>query len=188
VEVDRSKLVAAFLSQSTMLVNKQCDSAMGGILYIHGANELISGEKDEYGKEAINALLMRMEDNRGKFVVIISGYSKEMKAFLQSNPGLKSRFTDCIDFDEQSQQGGTQAWVSKGGKACTSPQEIALALEAESTYYMEDLKNPNANLYQYFKAVEGAQGVEISEVFLKYFSTYPPDQALTMICSMLKDN
>jgi serine/threonine protein kinase len=88
----------------------------------------------------------------------------------------------------QQQQGGMQAWVSKGGRSCTSPKEIALALEAESTYYMEDLKNPNASLYQYFKSVEGVQGAEIAEIFCKYFEEYPPEQALTKICSMLKGN
>jgi serine/threonine protein kinase len=88
----------------------------------------------------------------------------------------------------QPLQDDVQTWISKGGKACTSPQEIALALEAESTYYMEDLKNPNASLYQYLKAVAGTQGVEASEVFLKYFSAYPPEKALELVCSMLKDN
>jgi hypothetical protein len=67
-------------------------------------------------------------------------------------------------------------------------EDIALALEAESMYYKEELKKPNARLYLYFTAVEGAQGAEISEVFCKHFTGYPPEQALTKICTMLKGN
>jgi hypothetical protein len=66
-------------------------------------------------------------------------------------------------------------------------EDIALALEAESMYYKEELKKPNARLYLYFTAVEGAQGAEASDVFHKCFTDYPPEKALELICAMLKD-
>jgi hypothetical protein len=100
VEVDRSKMVGAYVGLTAKLVNEQCDKAMGGILLIHEANNLIVSEKDAFGKEAVDSLLMRMEKDRGKFVVIAAGSTKEMNAFLQLYPGLKARITDCINFDE----------------------------------------------------------------------------------------
>jgi serine/threonine protein kinase len=122
-----------------------------------------------------------------------SDYKALIQGLIKPNP--KERWGD-IQVQQwlagQPLQGGKQTkvdnrvWNSKGGKACKTPEDIALALEAESMYYKEDLKNPNASLYQYFRDVEGAQGAEISEVFCKYFEEYPPEQALAMVCSMLK--
>jgi uncharacterized protein YraI len=84
----------------------------------------------------------------------------------------------------------TRPWISKGGKACRNPDEIVQALTAESAYYMEDLKKPNAQLYLYLTAVEGAKGVEASEVFCKYFteSGYSPRRALSLTCLRLQNN
>jgi AAA+ superfamily predicted ATPase len=100
IETDRSKIVGAYLGQTGMQVNKQCDSAMGGILFIDDAYALKQEPSDMFGQEAVDTLLLRMENDRGKFVVIASGPTKEMEAFLQSNSGFKSRFTDCLNFDE----------------------------------------------------------------------------------------
>jgi AAA+ superfamily predicted ATPase len=100
IETDRSKLVGAYLGQTGMQVSKLCDSAMGGILFIDDANALKQGPSDTFGQEAVDTLLKRMEDDRGKFVVLASGPTDEMNQFLQSNSGFKSRFTDCLNFDE----------------------------------------------------------------------------------------
>jgi len=103
VEVDRSKMVAAYVGQTAPQVNKICDDAMGGILLIDEAYTLSGGKDgnaDTFGQEAIDALLKRMEDDRGKFVVIAAGYKDEMEGFIQSNPGLKSRFTHFIHLDD----------------------------------------------------------------------------------------
>jgi hypothetical protein len=79
-------------------------------------------------------------------------------------------------------------WTSKGGKACTNTEEIAQTLLSESAYYMEDLKKPNARLYLYLKAVEGANGAEVSVTFQKYFTEYNSQYALSLICLQLQDN
>jgi len=98
IETDKSKLVAQYSGQTGPLVNTQCDNAMGGILFIDEAYTLVEG--GSYGQEAIDTILKRMEDDRGKFVIIAAGYSKQMEDFLSSNPGLKSRFSDYINFDD----------------------------------------------------------------------------------------
>jgi len=99
VETDRSGLVAGYVGQTAPKVNEMCDKAMGGILFIDEAYTLSSGN-DSFGKEAIDALLKRMEDDRGKFVVIAAGYKNEMQSFIQANPGLKSRFTHELELDD----------------------------------------------------------------------------------------
>jgi SpoVK/Ycf46/Vps4 family AAA+-type ATPase len=101
VEVDRSKMVAQYVGQTAPLVNKLCDSAMGGILFIDEAYTLApEGINDSFGKEAIDTLLKRMEDDRGKFVVIVAGYPKEMKNFINANPGLPSRFNTYFNLND----------------------------------------------------------------------------------------
>ncbi len=102
IETDRSKLVAQYVGHTAPNVNKFCDDAMGGILFIDEAYALAGedGMKDTFGQEAIEALLKRMEDDRGKFVVIAAGYKDEMERFVSSNPGVKSRFTHFFNLED----------------------------------------------------------------------------------------
>ena len=95
VEVDRSKLVAQFVGQTGPLVNSACDQARGGILFIDEAYTLKpgDGQTDSFGQEAIETLLKRMEDDRGKFIVVVAGYKEPMDRFLGANEGLKGRFS-----------------------------------------------------------------------------------------------
>jgi SpoVK/Ycf46/Vps4 family AAA+-type ATPase len=73
---------------------------MGGVLFIDEAYALTEGGGSDYGKEAIETLLKRMEDNRGKFIVIAAGYTQNMERFLEANPGLKSRFDRTFHFED----------------------------------------------------------------------------------------
>lgn len=98
VEVDRSKMVAQYVGQTAPQVNDLCDKALGGLLFIDEAYALKQSDTDSFGQEAIDALLKRMEDDRGKFVVVIAGYPKEINAFLNTNPGLQSRFDERYRF------------------------------------------------------------------------------------------
>jgi len=100
VETDRSNLVASYVGQTSPLTNRVIDSAMGGILFIDEAYTLSQGYHDTFGQEAIDTLLKRMEDDRGKFVCIAAGYSHEMKKFITSNSGLQSRFNKIIYFED----------------------------------------------------------------------------------------
>ena len=103
VETDRSGLVAEYAGQTGPKTNKLCDSALNGVLFIDEAYSLIdtSGE-DAYGREAVQSLLKRMEDNRDQLAVILAGYEKEMESLIRSNPGLSSRVNTTIVFEDYS--------------------------------------------------------------------------------------
>ena len=103
-EADRSKLVAEYTGQTAPKTNRVIDAALDGVLFIDEAYSLVEdGDKFNYGKEVINTLLKRMEDDRDRLVVIVAGYTKEMKKFIDMNPGLKSRFTRYIEFPDYSE-------------------------------------------------------------------------------------
>jgi type VII secretion ATPase EccA len=101
VETDRSGLVAEYVGQTAQKTNAIVDSALNGVLFIDEAYALVPEHAgSDYGQEAISTLLKRMEDDRDKLVVIIAGYNKEMKRFIDSNPGLQSRFNRYINFPD----------------------------------------------------------------------------------------
>lgn len=102
VETDRSGLVAEYVGQTAIKTNKIIDSALDGILFIDEAYSLVDGGDSDYGKEAISTLLKRMEDDRDRLVVILAGYTDDMKRFIDSNPGLQSRFNRYIEFPDYS--------------------------------------------------------------------------------------
>lgn len=102
VETDRSGLVAEYVGQTAVKTNRIIDSALDGILFIDEAYALVDGGSADYGKEAISTLLKRMEDERDRLVVILAGYSEDMKRFIDSNPGLQSRFSRYIEFPDYS--------------------------------------------------------------------------------------
>ena len=102
VEVDRSKLVAGYVGQTAIQTNAVIDAALDGVLFIDEAYSLDTGGRSDYGGEAVATLLKRMEDQRDRLVVIVAGYEDEIGAFVNSNPGLKSRFTKYIRFRDYS--------------------------------------------------------------------------------------
>lgn len=99
VEVDRSGLVAGYVGQTAIKTQEQIKKAMGGVLFIDEAYSLAQKD-DAFGQEAIDTILKAMEDNRDDFVVIVAGYTGPMKKFIDSNPGLKSRFNKYIEFPD----------------------------------------------------------------------------------------
>src|SRR5690606_6550187 len=94
VDVDRSKLVGQYIDETAQLIQKYCNEAMGGVLLVDEAYSLKQSSSDNVGQEAIDTLLKRMEDDRGKFIVIATGYKQEMQRFINANPGMKSRVKD----------------------------------------------------------------------------------------------
>lgn len=102
VEASRSTLVGKYMGETPKIVNSMCDKAMGGVLFIDEAYTLSDGN-DQYGKEAIDTLMKRMEDDRGKFVVIAAGYKDKMEEFMAVNPGLASRFTHKLHIEDYNE-------------------------------------------------------------------------------------
>lgn len=100
VETDRSGLVAEYIGQTAVKTNKIIDTALDGVLFIDEAYTLAQGGSQDYGHEAIATLLKRMEDNRDRLIVVLAGYGSEMKTFIESNPGLRSRFNRYINFPD----------------------------------------------------------------------------------------
>ena len=104
IETDRSGLVAGYVGQTAIKTKEKIDAAIGGILFIDEAYSLAQGTDSgqDFGKEAIDALVKGMDDNRESLVVILAGYSRDMDKFLEINPGLKSRFANIIEFKDYS--------------------------------------------------------------------------------------
>lgn len=98
IELDRQGLVAGFVGQTAIKTDERVKEAKGGVLFIDEAYSL--GEGNDFGREAIETILKRMEDNRGEFAVIVAGYTEPMNRFLESNPGLKSRFDRTFMFND----------------------------------------------------------------------------------------
>ncbi|MGB7342694.1 MAG: AAA family ATPase [Pirellulaceae bacterium] len=101
VETDRSGLVAQYAGQTGPKTNKLCDAAIGGVLFIDEAYSLIDASGDDsYGREAVQTLLKRMEDDRESMAVVLAGYCDEMDQMIRSNPGLSSRINTRIEFED----------------------------------------------------------------------------------------
>lgn len=142
VETDRSGLVGEYVGQTAVKTNKVIDHALGGVLFIDEAYSLLGDEKD-YGREAIATLLKRMEDDRKRLVVILAGYTNEMKAFINSNPGLQSRFSRYIEFPDYNADELYQIFLKRLKEfEYTITPEAAVALKA---YFSEAVAHKDAN-------------------------------------------
>ena len=105
VETDRQGMVAGFVGQTAIKTAEKVEEALGGVLFIDEAYALTMksvGNQGDFGEEAIQALLKRMEDQRGKFFVFVAGYPDNMETFLKANPGLNSRFDKILKFEDYS--------------------------------------------------------------------------------------
>jgi hypothetical protein len=102
VEVSRADLVAGYVGQTALKTNEKIRLALDGILFIDEAYGLSRGGENDYGQEAIDSLVKALETYSGRLVVIIAGYPKEMEQFLNSNPGLSSRFAPPVYFPDYS--------------------------------------------------------------------------------------
>ena len=100
VEVTRADLVGKYVGHTAPLTMSVIQSALGGVLFIDEAYSLYRGKDDSFGLEAIDTLVKAMEDHRDDLIVILAGYTKEMKEFLEANSGLKSRFANIIEFSD----------------------------------------------------------------------------------------
>ena len=104
VETDRQGLVAGYVGQTATKTSEKVDEALGGVLFIDEAYALTqkTNGPGDFGDEAVQTLLKRMEDLRGKFFLFVAGYPDNMETFLKANPGLSSRFDKVLRFDDYS--------------------------------------------------------------------------------------
>ena len=147
VEADRAKLVAGYSGQTAIKTNQLVDQAMGGVLFIDEAYTLKSNDGDSFGAEAIDTLLKRLEDDRGKFICIVAGYTDQMHDFIDTNPGLKSRFTQTIHFDDYTPDELTQIFINLAkAKSFTIDDDTKAAIhrEFEQLYLRRDKNFGNA--------------------------------------------
>jgi SpoVK/Ycf46/Vps4 family AAA+-type ATPase len=100
VESGRPDFIAGYLGQTSQKTRELCEKALGGVLFIDEAYELVSSNEQDYGQEAIAELLVQMENHRDDFVVIAAGYPADMDRFLDANSGLRSRFGSLINFPD----------------------------------------------------------------------------------------
>jgi len=100
VEVSKADLVAGYVGQTAMKTQDVIESAVGGVLFIDEAYALAQGGQNDFWQEAIDTLVKLMDDNRDKLVVVLDGYTHEMGMFLEANSGLKSRFSNTIEFPD----------------------------------------------------------------------------------------
>ena len=114
VETDRSKLVAGFVGQTALKTQTALESALGGMLLIDEAYALARGGENDFGLEAIDTLVKFMEDHRDDIAIVAAGYPAEMTDFIESNPGLKSRFTRTINFPDYTEDELANIFVQLG--------------------------------------------------------------------------
>ena len=142
VEIDRAGLVAGYVGQTAMKTQEKINQAMGGILFIDEAYTLVR-EGNDFGQEAIDTLLKAMEDHRDDFIVIVAGYPELMEQFLDSNPGLRSRFNKFIMFEDYSAEELYKIFLSmcdgSGYKLTSSAKKVVIQYFQD--YYDEHAKN-----------------------------------------------
>ena len=142
IEVDRSNLVAGYIGQTATQTAEIVESAIGGILFIDEAYTLVKGgDEKDFGQEAIDTLLKLMEDNRDDLIVIVAGYTDKMEEFVNSNPGLKSRFNKYIFFSDYSGDELTEIFNNMAKKQEYIPDE-------EASEYIKDYLTKRAKAHE----------------------------------------
>ena len=126
VEVDRSGLVAGYVGQTAIKTAKVLERAKGGVVFIDEAYTLTSKEGNDFGYEAVDTVLKAMEDNRDDLVVIVAGYIDRMETFIDSNPGLQSRFNKYLHFADYTGEEMADIFLMQCEKNCYKPDEDAM--------------------------------------------------------------
>lgn len=156
IEVDRSGLVSGYVGQTAMKTKDVIDSAIGGILFIDEAYTLTAnrGEND-FGQEAVDTILKAMEDNRDNLIVIVAGYPALMEEFLESNPGLRSRFNKYINFEDYSPE--QEVLILEG---MAKKQEYIITPEAKEEAIRFFSERIASNLFSYANARDARNYLE----------------------------
>ncbi len=182
VETDRAGLVANYVGQTANKTDEKIKEAVGGVLFIDEAYSLYKGENTQwdYGSEAIEVLMKRMEDNRNNLAVIVAGYPEPMNDFLNSNEGFKSRFVNYIHFEDYLAQELTNIFISlcKQNNYILENDSLQLAeIVIESAFAQKDKTFGNAKFIRnLFEKIIRNQALRIGETI-----THPTQDQLKNI-------
>ncbi len=143
IEVDRSKLVAEYVGQTAIKTNKVIDKALHGVLFIDEAYTLVKGGDNDFGKEAIETLLKRIEDDRENLCVILAGYQNEIDKLIKSNPGLESRFNRYFYFNHYNEDELIEIYKLFSDKIGYKTNNIGLQILYK--YFQDIVKSNNEN-------------------------------------------
>ncbi|MCD8201454.1 MAG: AAA family ATPase [Clostridia bacterium] len=167
VEVSRGDLVGEYIGHTAKKTGDVLDSAMGGVLFVDEAYSLVK-EGNDFGQEAIDTILLAMENHRDDLVVIVAGYPDLMKGFIDSNPGLKSRFTHYIEFEDYDGDELYRIFMSlcDGDKYVLEPETEEKLKEYFKRYYeTRDRNFGNArDVRNHFNEAVSAQCSRIAEI------------------------
>jgi len=147
VECDRGRLVAEYVGQTAVRTHAVIDSALDGILFIDEAYSLAGRGGEDFGNEAIETLLKRMEDDRSRLIVIVAGYNEPMKQFIGSNPGLESRFTNYLNFPDYQPEELLEIFhrmAAQSGLVCAPETEQKVLAICKSLYATRNEQFGNA--------------------------------------------
>lgn len=177
VEADRAGLVAGFVGQTATKVVAAFDRADGGVLLIDEAYALARGSEQDFGREAIDTIVKLMEDRRDRLVLIVAGYPEEMATFIESNPGLRSRFPKTIHFPDYSDEELVAIFASMAQRNhYTVGEGVDAALRATLSTYDRGKGFGNArvvrNLFEQAVANHATRVVDITD---------PTDEQLTLL-------
>lgn len=166
VEVDRSGLVDGYVGQTAIKTKGVVESALGGVLFIDEAYTLTAGKDGkDFGQEAVDTILKMMEDNRDNLIVIVAGYTDLMKEFVDSNPGLRSRFNKYIFFNDYSGQQLYDIFLSMCKKQEYEPNEAGKKYAKEYLAEKSDNRDENfANAREVRNYIERAIARQASRI------------------------
>lgn len=176
IEVERADLCGGYVGQTAIKTKEVIDKAMGGVLFIDEAYSLANAKNDnDYGREAIETLLKAMEDNRHDLIVIVAGYSALMSTFIDSNPGLRSRFNKFIEFEDYKPDELYQIFdrvCKKSGFQTNSESAVAAKKFFLDYYKCRDANYANArDVRNFFEKCMTNQANRLSMNNLGYLST-----------------
>ncbi len=138
-ELTRGDLVAPYMGQTAIKSKEVCEKCYGGVMFIDEAYSLVQGPNDTFGMEALDTLIKEMEDHRDKLVVILAGYTKEMREFMEHNSGLRSRISRFIEFEDYSLEELYSIFkILVREKGCTIDEDASLNAKA---FIMDMLAN-----------------------------------------------